>query len=49
MTQAVLNDGSAASAAAAVDPVCGMNVDPARAAGRAEHGGIRTCSARGTA
>ena len=39
MTQAVLNDGSTASAAAAVDPVCGMTVDPAKAAGRAEHGG----------
>ena len=39
MTQAVLNEGSVASAAATVDPVCGMNVDPAKAAGRAEHGG----------
>ena len=39
MTQALLHDGAAASAAASVDPVCGMTVDPARAAGRAEHAG----------
>jgi Cu+-exporting ATPase len=48
MTQAALHDGPTASAAASVDPVCGMTVDPAKAAGRAEHGG-RTylfCSGR---
>ena len=39
MTQAVLRDGSAASTTASVDPVCGMTVDPAQAAGRTEHGG----------
>ena len=39
MTQAALHDGPTASAATSVDPVCGMTVDPAKAAGRAEHGG----------
>jgi Cu+-exporting ATPase len=39
MTQAALHDEPTASAAASVDPVCGMTVDPARAAGHAEHAG----------
>jgi Cu+-exporting ATPase len=39
MTQAMLHDGRAMSATASVDPVCGMTVDRAQAAGRAEHGG----------
>ncbi|WP_197028789.1 YHS domain-containing protein [Methylibium sp. T29-B] len=37
MTQAALHVEP--TAAASVDPVCGMTVDPARAAGRAEHAG----------
>jgi len=39
MTHAALHDEPTASAAASVDPVCGMTVDPARAAGHAEHAG----------
>lgn len=39
MTQAVLQDGLVGPAAGSVDPVCGMTIDPAKAAGRAEHGG----------
>ena len=39
MTHAVLHDGFAGLADTSVDPVCGMTVDPAKAAGRAEHGG----------
>ena len=39
MSQAALHDEPAVSAAGSVDPVCRMTVDPAKAAGRAEHGG----------
>ena len=39
MTRAVLHEAPSAAAAASVDPVCGMTVDPSRAAGHAEHAG----------
>ena len=47
MTQTLLHDGTAGLAAAVVDPVCGMTVDPAKAAGRVDHGGrtYHFCSA----
>ncbi|MBX9795102.1 MAG: YHS domain-containing protein, partial [Burkholderiaceae bacterium] len=36
---ALLLDAAADDAQATVDPVCGMTVEPAKAAGRAEHRG----------
>ena len=39
MTRTLLRDAPTASTAEPVDPVCGMTVDPTRAAGRAEHAG----------
>ena len=48
MTQTLLHDGTAGPAAAVVDPVCGMTVDPAKAAGCVDQGGrtYHFCSAR---